>query len=434
MNVLSTVIVVQIFFPVIVGLIFGLFPLEEERIRKINLYIYCIAYFILSLFSIIALIVEEKYFFQQFSFMKGPFFYPQKEIIKFLLISPLGYFFQTKYLENTTKNFSMNIFFQGIFFTLFNVSIYVRGAFSIYCVLELLVFSAIILSMINGNFWKKNNVILQGMGAALIMVSLIFISFLLEQFEQEGQIGILKNTLGMIDFRTALSLALLFGILLKSTIVEYGNKNSESIQEIRIYLSIIKLYLPIRFLLEGDIFQIMEFNAAVEWIILILCLINGLRITEKNNGLEILRLVELFSGLIILGFIILGSPERYILIKYYFYLMFLLIFYIDIGGREENNVFFFMLSAIAIIGIFYMFPKVIINSNRGLLFLTVIMGVLYLMIKYIWSSLCTRANKANIKILKFNRHFIQNIIIISIVLILIEMNMGFLMEKNFWLN
>ena len=433
MNSLSVINIIQIFFPALIGLGFVLFPVEDKSIRKLNLYIYCFIYFLLSAFSMITLSIGKSDLSLSFNMGGDVLFAPQRDIVKFILFSPLGYFIQIKQLEKM-KDFLMNIFFQGIFFTLFNVSMYVGGSFSTYCVLELLVFSAIIISMINNCTWIKNNIILQGLGTALILISLIMVSALMRIFEPSGQIEVLKAMLGVIDLKLVLSFMLLLGILLKSTMIEYDEQGTESKKQIDIYRSVIKLYLPIRFLLESNTFQVMDSNI-IRWIVIILCLVNCLRVTGKTVDLGILRLAELFSGLMILGFAILGSAGLYILIKYSFYLILLLTFYIDIERSERNSLFglvLLMLSAAAITCIFYLYPGYYIGLNKDLPFSIITMIILYLMIKYIWRSIIASLKKTDLTIYNFDSCLVRNIIAIVVILILTEVDIKYFVEGSSW--
>ena len=429
-----TISMAQIFFPLFIGIGFVFFHVESERVKKIGLYGPCFLYFLLSGLLIVVLIMEPPPVAQSFDFLDGPFFYPQKGLAKWILLSPLGYFLQLKKIKDIKENFLMNIFFQGIFFTLFNLSLHVKGGLPTYCVLELLTFSAIMLSMVNNNLWSKNNLILQGLGTAFILISLIIISALTKMSGVSAQIETLTKAFGLIHFKEMLSFFLILGILLKSSMIEYEDRYIDGIKRMVIYLLIVKLYTPIRFLFENDIFQMMELNTMTKWIILLFCLGNCLKVTKKIFRFEILQLVKLFSGFILLGFTMLGSEGLHVLVKYSFCIALLFMFYISEEEDEKNRPFglmLLMLSAVAITGIFYLFQSVSLvdRINGPFLFITIV--ILYLMTKYLWNAIVVSLRKINFNF-SLESYFIQNIIVMTMIWILIEFDLKFFVENNIW--
>ena len=436
MNALLMINIIQMFFPALVGLGFLLFPVNDQRSKARNLNIYCFIYFLLSAFSVSTLVMEKEFLPGALIILGGESFYPQKEIAKFILFSSLGYFFQIKKIERQQRDFSMNIFFQGVFFTLLNISMYVEGAFSTYCILELMIFSVIILDMINNDFWRRSNIILQGLGTTFILTSLMVVSFLMKEQAVNGQLGMLGKLFGVIDIRAILSLSLVMGILLKSTMIEYGGRGPENIKKMAIYLSVIKLYIPIRFLFEKNIFQIIDSTPIIIWGILIFCLIHCLKITAKNLDFGIIHVTELFGGLVLLGVAVLGGEGFDLLIKYSFYLTLLLLFYVNIEISEKNNFFgliILMFSAVTMISTFYLFPKGgALEIERSLLIAGVV--ILYFMVKYIWNTAIKISRKIDLNFYNVDAYFVQNVIIIAIILILTEIDIETLVGGNIWLN
>ena len=422
MSSLFIINIVQIFFPFFIGVGFVVFQVDSEQVKKNVLRLSCFIYFLLSGISIFVLMIEDTSSYGPFNVFGRFLFNPQEGLAKYILLSPLGYFLQLKKYNSLKGNFLIDIFFQGIFFTFLSLSFYVEGAFSTYCVLELLAFSSIMLGMINNNLWRKNNLILWGLGTSCLLISLTITSALTKASEGNVQIDISTQAFGEIYFKEMLSFFLLLGILLKSSMIEYRDRNINRYKRMTIYLSIIKLYMPIRFLFEKDIFQMMELNTTTKWIILLFCLGNCFKITRTRFQFEALQLVKLFSGFILLGFTMLGSGGLDILVKYSFCITLLLLFYISSESDERNRPFgliLLLLSVVAIMGIFYLFSGVPFGQSMGGVFLFIAVIILYLMAKYLWNAIAVSVKK-----IKFNSslesYFMQNIIVMAIIWILTE--------------
>ena len=434
MNTLIMISIVQIIFPLIIGLGFAFFPVEQEQVRRVNLYIYCLIFSFLTLISVIVLATQSHGFNRPVVIFGDIQFFPRAGIAKYLLLSPLAYFLQLRQYKEEKDGFSMNIFFQGVFFTLFNLSFYVVGGFSVYCILELLVFSAIILSMINRDFWVKKNIVLQGISTVLIILSLIMTNLLMRRVGPEGQIEVFAKAWGPVDFKLLLAGPLFIGILLKSTMIEYKTQNREKLMGITIYLALIKLYVPLRFFFENDISQIMEANI-IEWGILIFCLINCLSVTKEKGRLDSLRLADVFSSLILLGFAILGGDGLYILAKYSFYIAFLLLFYINIEKKERLfESFLLMLSGVAIMRVFYLSPGALEGVSVNLYFLITAIVILYLMIKSIWNLVSEGLNLEKFKSDYLDNRLARCVVLVSMALLLTEIDIRYFVEKGFWIN
>lgn len=426
MNSLSIINIIHVFFPAIAGLVFTLFPLREDRSKKINFYVYCLIYFVLSVFSFILILGENDYGIGRFPIMESFSLYPQKDIARFILLTPFAYFIQMKrYIDKETP-VSIEAFFQGVFFTLLGLSVYVQGGLSVYCILELLALSAIIIDTMENNTWKKENIILQGFGTALVFVPLVIVDVLMKVDGFGNYINFIVGE----NLRTTIALVLLLGIFFKSTVIEYGIGHIKDLGNTAIHLSIIKLYIPIRFLFESDIFHIMESNILTEWAILATCLVNCLRITEKKSKLNVLQLAGLFSGLILLGFTVLGSTGLYLLVKYSFYLTLLLVLYNNTNRARKDNLF----GLIALLLSTVVMTSEIALTGRGLPFFIVTIVILYLMVKYIWSSIVASLGEAQLGTRNIEGYLIRNVIMVVVILILTEVNIEYFTGGSIWLN
>ena len=430
MNILPAINIVHILTPLVIGGGFILFQVADERVRKTNLTIYCFLYFIATLFVLGTLPGDQQSSPVSLDLLGGIQMSLQKDLAKFLLLSPLGFFLQAKQALKTKDNFSINIFFQGLFFTFFNFSLYVEGVFSIYCVLEVLIFSTIILSIINDGLTEIKNTVLQGIGSALILLSLMMTSSLIESFSWNEQVVILSEGVGIINIKMIQLLTLLLGILLKSTIIEY--RESEDRTPFAILLLLIKLYFPMRFLFESEALEMVNSNTFIQGGLIALCLFNCLYAMKKNSQSVVLQLGDLFSGLLILALAILGGVASEVIAKYSFTLILSLIFYIDLvvphSSEESNDLYgvtFFILFMTALWAIFRHLPQVsIFIAHTPLLAISII--TLCLSIRNIWNSIAKNFDQQFSSSDHFDSCSARSILIIAVILILTEVDIAYL--------
>ena len=448
MDIFSTINIIQIISPFFIGIGFILFPVMGREDKRLNIYVYCFVNFILSLFALAILVLKKQDLSWGFNiWSEGDLFY-QKDMAKFLLISSLGYFFQMKTLEEEEDNFSLKAFFNGIFFSLFNLSIYIGGEVSTYCVLELLVFSVILLGSLNNYLWSRKTLLLQSLGTALILSALIFINEWVKKVGFVGGKRVLENLGGGFTIEELSALLLLLGILLKTAIFEYGERatigqlqNQKSIDpnkntpdKMTFYLSIIKLYLPARLFFEMGIFRMIDFEVITKWIIFGFCLINCSMIRSRNIGIEKLQLIRLFSGLIVLGGLILGSEGFDLLLKNSFYLILLFMFFFNVKGDKLNDIFILVLlilSAGWIVSGFYFHPNLGLGEDVLIWnFITAFLTI-YLIVKNLWHLLGKKLEAGEDDVpFSFDTVLIRNVIILIVIFILTEFNAEYVLGKS----
>ena len=423
---------VHIFFPLMVGLIFSFFSAKDNRINKLNFYIYCLIYFILSVLSVI-LILADIYEPDSFFTLGAISLYPQKELAKFLLFIPFVYFVQMKKHSKNKDSFSIGVLFQGIFYTILSLSVYVKGGIETYGMLELLVLFAMILDTIDNKLWGKASVMLQGLGTAFIFVSLVVLNVLEKNYGLESQVSFLSDE----NLKVVLSLALLLGILFKSTVIEGKREGVRNTGHNAIHLLVLKLYIPIRLLFESSIFQLMESNSIVGWAIILICLFNCLKITERKSQLGILELSGLLASFILWGFTISGSTGLTYLGKFSFFSILMLVLYSSIKNRREDYSFALIVAILAVVEMVstvYSLSESNVVANKNLVLLITSMVILYLMIKYIWKSFVESFREARIGIHNIEDYIVRNSTIIFIVLILTGFNIEYFERLGTWLN
>ena len=271
--------------------------------------------------SAIVWVVESGEFYLPQDMIKPLSFESFEMTAKFILFVPLGYFIQAKRLLAVEKNFSTEMLAMGIFFSLFALSLYLRGGMAVFGVLEIMVFFTIAFDAIRNNSahlnhkgdksllpcFRVRNLVLQGLGSGFILVALLASDVLSKNLPPDGQPTVMGAIFMVVDVKAALSLALLLGILLKSTMLEY----SISTHKMAIYRVILKLYFPLRILFENGPLQILELSEVSKWAILVFCLVNGLGvIVRRPLRWGILPSAQLLGGAYAFGNCCYGRGEN----------------------------------------------------------------------------------------------------------------------------
>ena len=362
---------------------------------------------------------------------------------KFILFVPLGYFIQAKKLLAVEKNFSTEMLAMGIFFSLFALSLYLKGGMAVFGVLEIMVFFTIAFDAIRNNSadlnhrgdkslppcFRVRNLVLQGLGSGLILVALLASDVLSKNLPPDGQPTVMGAIFMVVDVKAALSLALLLGILLKSTMLEY----SISTHKMAIYRVILKLYFPLRILFENGPLQILELSEVSKWAILVFCLVNGLGvIIRRPLRWEILQSAQLLGGLMLLAIAVTGGGRIEILAKYGLGVLLILVFYWEGAQAKQSRLFgmvLLMLSATVIVRAVYLLPNALAWSQGGRLWAAGSAVVLYLTARHLWGGVAdiVRARREQ-RSLDYDYTFLGNILALVFILLLTEVDIGYLLR------